>query len=102
MSAGGGKLTSCAMDYGPDDEVASDLPDPPFRQLAEILAARIERGDWRPGRAMPSESQLMGEYGLARTTVRKSIAVLVKSGLVFTVPHRGTYVAENDERPRRG
>ena len=33
------------------------------------------------------------KYGLARTTVRRAIAVLVDEGLVFTVPQRGTYVS---------
>lgn len=81
------------MDYSPDDKIGYDLPDPPYRQLAAILAARIRRGDWQPGRAIPSETQLMGEYGLARVTVRKSLAVLVEEGAIFTVPHRGSYVS---------
>ncbi|WP_150243876.1 GntR family transcriptional regulator [Nocardiopsis quinghaiensis] len=31
------------------------------------------------------------QYGLARSTVRRAIAVLVEEGLVFTVPQRGTF-----------
>ncbi|WP_415654059.1 GntR family transcriptional regulator, partial [Saccharomonospora xinjiangensis] len=34
------------------------------------------------------------EYGLARTTVRRAIKLLVEEGVVFVVPQRGTYVAE--------
>ncbi|MGW1811167.1 GntR family transcriptional regulator [Streptomyces sp. NPDC002078] len=60
----------------------------------EILRARIRRGGWAPGRAIASETQLVQQYGLARSTVRRAIAVLVESGEVFTVPQRGTYVAE--------
>jgi DNA-binding GntR family transcriptional regulator len=65
-------------------------------RVADILAARIERGDWQPGRAIPSEAQLIGEYGLARATVRRAIAVLVEAGIVFVVPQRGTYVEPAD------
>jgi DNA-binding GntR family transcriptional regulator len=63
-----------------------------FRQLAGILAARTERGDWLPNRPIPSEVRLMEEYGVARGTVRNAVAVLVDQGLVVTVPQRGTFV----------
>ncbi|MET9148333.1 GntR family transcriptional regulator [Streptomyces sp. NPDC004042] len=81
------------MDYGPDDQVERDAPEPPFQQLAGILRARIARGDWKPRRPIPSESGLCAEYGLSRPTVRRAVAELVSAGLVFTVPQRGSYVS---------
>lgn len=78
----------------PDARIDYGGPVTPYRQLAEILRARIARGDWAPGRAISSETQLVQEYGLARSTVRRAIAVLVDEGLVFVVPQRGTYVAQ--------
>lgn len=84
------------MDYDPDAAVDHDAPEPPYRQLAGILTARIARGDWAPNRAIPSEAQLVGEYGLARSTVRRGIALLVEQGTVFVVPQRGTYVTATD------
>lgn len=80
--------------FGPDDEIDYDGPVTPYRQLAAILAARIARGDWSPHRAIPSEPRLVQEYGLARSTVRRSIALLVEDGLVYVVPQRGTFVAD--------
>jgi GntR family transcriptional regulator len=62
--------------------------------LVEILAGRIERGELQPNRPVPSETTLQQEFGLARGTVRHAMAVLRERGLVFTVPQRGTYVAE--------
>ncbi len=89
------------MNAQPDDEIDPGAPLTPYRQLAEILRARIARGDWAPGRRMASETQLVQQYGLARSTVRRAIAVLVESGDVFVVPQRGTFVAEApaDEEP---
>lgn len=78
-----------------DARIDYDGPVTPYRQLAAILRARIERGDWAPGRPIASESQLVQEYGLARTTVRRAIKLLVEEGVVFVVPQRGTYVAEH-------
>ncbi|WP_082772657.1 GntR family transcriptional regulator [Actinoplanes sp. TFC3] len=73
--------------------IEPDGPVPPYLQLAEILGGRIERGDWQPNRPIPSELQLVQEFGIARGTVRRAVAVLRERGLVFTVPQRGTYVS---------
>ncbi|GAB3959040.1 GntR family transcriptional regulator [Streptomyces sparsus] len=64
-----------------------------YRQLAAIIEARIARGDWAVHRAIPSEAALVQEYGLARTTVRRAIALLAEKGEVFVVPQRGSFVA---------
>ena len=69
-------------------------PVPVYKQIAEIIAGRIERGELLPNRPVPSETQLQQEFGVARDTVRNAVAYLRDQGLVFTVPHRGTYVAE--------
>jgi GntR family transcriptional regulator len=79
---------------GPDDVIDHEGRLAPYRQLAEIIKARIARGDWKPGRPMASETQLMQEYGLARSTVRKAVALLAREGVVEVEPRRGTYVAE--------
>jgi DNA-binding GntR family transcriptional regulator len=92
------------MATNPDAEIDHGAPLTPYRQLAEILRARIARGDWAPGRAMASETQLVQQYGIARTTVRRAIAVLVQEGIVFTVPQRGTFVtapADNGGEPAK-
>lgn len=81
------------MKFGADDVIDYDGPVTPYRQLAGILRARVERGDWQPNRSIPSEARLVQEYGLARTTVRRAIALLVDEGVLFVVPQRGTFVA---------
>jgi DNA-binding GntR family transcriptional regulator len=67
---------------------------PVYRQLAAILREAIHRGDYLPGRAIPSENRLMQEHGLARETVRKAIGVLADEGLVQAVHGRGVFVVE--------
>jgi DNA-binding GntR family transcriptional regulator len=85
------------MEFGADDEIDHEGPVTPYRQLAAILRARIARGDWAPNRVIASENQLVQQYGLARSTVRRSIAVLVEEGVLFVVPQRGTFVAKPAE-----
>jgi GntR family transcriptional regulator len=69
-----------------------DGPTPVYVQLAGLLRTRIEAGEIPAGRALPSETTLMGEYGLARETVRKAVRVLRDEGLVQIVQGRGAYV----------
>ncbi len=73
--------------------IEPDGPVPIYLQLVEILAERIERGDWQPNRPIPSELQLVQEFGIARGTVRRAVSALRERGMVFTVPQRGTYVS---------
>ena len=63
-------------------------------QVAEVLRKRIADGTYQPRQPVPSENQLMGEFGIARGTARKVIARLRDEGLLYTVPRLGTFVAE--------
>ncbi|WP_433793071.1 GntR family transcriptional regulator [Actinoplanes sp. CA-252034] len=82
--------------------IEPDGPVPPYLQLADILAERIASEDWQPNRPIPSEFQLVQEFGVARGTARRAVAVLRERGLVFTVPQRGTYVAKPESGPAEG
>lgn len=96
---------ACVSVYGQnmdaDAEIDHEGPVPVFRQLAEILRARIARGDWAPNRQIPSEAQLMQTYGLARETTRKAVKVLIEDGVLFTVRGRGTFVTAADDGPAK-
>jgi len=67
--------------------------EPPYRQIAAWLRARIEAGEFRPGEdPLPSEKDLVGMFGVARDTARRAVRSLREEGLAVTVPQRGTYV----------
>lgn len=75
-------------------------PAPLYSQLADILRAMIASGELQPRSALPSESYLQQEQGVARGTVRMAIAILRDEGLVVTISGRGTFVtAEPRNRP---
>lgn len=76
------------------NDIDRDAPKPPFEQLAAILRARLQGGDYEPNRRFASENGLAEEFGLSRPTVRRAIAALVEEGLLFVVPSRGTFVAD--------
>jgi DNA-binding GntR family transcriptional regulator len=82
------------MATNPDTEIDHEGPVSPSKQLVAILKARIARGDWAEGRPIPSETRLVQEYGLARSTVRRALDVLVEERVVWKVQGRGTYVGQ--------
>lgn len=65
---------------------------PVYRQLADLLRAKITAGEWAPGTRLPSELTLQQEHGLARDTVRHAWRVLEEEGLVVALPGRGRFV----------
>lgn len=72
---------------------------PLYAQLADILRSKINSGEYPPGKLIPSETYLQGEYDLARDTVRAALDVLREEGLVVTYSGRGTAVAEKQTPP---
>jgi DNA-binding transcriptional regulator YhcF (GntR family) len=78
---------------------------PPYRQIAEEIRDRIERGELGPGRPVPSARQITKDYGVALATATKVLATLRQEGLVTAVPGIGTVVAQDSKpavrRPRR-
>lgn len=81
-----------------EGEVDHHDPVPVYQQLAAIIRDQIERGELAPRSPVPSESYLQQRYGVSRGTARKAVELLRSEGIVYTVPQRGTYVAE---KPRK-
>jgi GntR family transcriptional regulator len=67
---------------------------PAYYQIAEDLKHRIESGALKPGDMVPSEFQLVNEYGISRMTVRRGLALLLEAGLIETVRGIGNFVAK--------
>jgi GntR family transcriptional regulator len=74
--------------------VDHDGKTPVYLQIAAILRERINGGLYLPGRPVPSEPQLVQEFGVAKLTARKAVRVLADEGLVEVVTGRGVYVRE--------
>nr|MBN1228648.1 GntR family transcriptional regulator [Anaerolineae bacterium] len=67
---------------------------PLFKQLKNILTRQIQDGEYTPGDLLPSETELIDQYSLSRTTVRRAIQSLVQESFAYTVHGKGTFVAE--------
>jgi DNA-binding GntR family transcriptional regulator len=67
---------------------------PPYMQIAAQIRVRIESGEIQPGAALPSVSQIVGEYGVAKLTAQKALRLLVDEGLAKMVRGWGTFAVE--------
>ena len=67
---------------------------PLYRQVAEVLRERIERGVFRPGEKIPTEYDLCDEFGVSRISIRHALSELVHEGLLHRRQGSGTYVEE--------
>lgn len=65
---------------------------PPYRQIASLLRERIKLGRLKPGEQLPSESELIQHFGVARMTVRQAIQELRGEGLVVAEHGKGVFV----------
>ena len=80
------------------------MPEPMYKRVAEDLRGKIESAQIAPGSQLPTELELMEDYGerfgdssgrgstISRNTVRDAIKLLVARGLVVTRPGKGTFV----------
>ncbi len=66
---------------------------PIYFQLAELIQNQIEDGKLPAGTQLPSERDLMEQFDISRNTVRMAIQNLIRDGLVYRVPTKGTFVA---------
>jgi GntR family transcriptional regulator len=65
---------------------------PAFRQVAADLREKITSGVLAPGERLPSERELVDEYGVSRPTVRDAVNLLRSEGLVTSEHGRGVFV----------
>ena len=69
---------------------------PVYRDIARALTRRLSQGAWKPGEAIPSETQLKQEFGVAIGTIRKAVDELVAQNMLVRQQGRGTFVATHD------
>ena len=67
---------------------------PLHMQLADFLREKIYSRAWGSGMRIPSEHDLMAQFGISRGTVRRAIRSLVGEGLLIQEHGRGTFVSE--------
>jgi DNA-binding LacI/PurR family transcriptional regulator len=65
---------------------------PKYLQIYRALEREIQSGRWKRGDRLPSEAQLVRQYGASRITVGRAVRDLQLAGLVERRAGSGTYI----------
>jgi GntR family transcriptional regulator len=71
---------------------------PLYQQIKTLITKSLEAGEWRPGEAIPSETELAARFKVSQGTVRKAIDELATENLVVRRQGKGTFVATHAEQ----
>jgi len=74
---------------------------PLYYQLENLLRERIISGEFKPGQKIPTEMELIKQYGVSRMTVRQALQTLTNEGLIERKQGRGTIVAKRKTKYRK-
>jgi GntR family transcriptional regulator len=74
---------------------------PLYKQIKQLLIARMEEGEWKPGEVIPSEQELAGRFQVSQGTVRKAIDELAAENLLVRRQGKGTFVSTHHEAHTR-
>lgn len=70
---------------------------PIYQQIVEQIKGAVLRGELRPDQPLPSIRLLAKELEISVITTKRAYEELEKEGLIYTVPGKGSFVADFDE-----
>ena len=66
-----------------------------YAQVKEHISRKIQDGTWPAGHRLPSEHELVAQFGISRMTVNRALRELVEQGRIVRVAGVGSFVAED-------
>ena len=79
-------------------EPASPAFSPLYQQIKALMVRELQAGTWRPGEAIPSETELAARFKVSQGTVRKAVDELAAENLLVRRQGKGTFVATHAEQ----
>src|SRR3546814_19507716 len=70
---------------------------PLYQQIKALLLQGLDRGEWKPGEAIPSEFELAARLQVSQGTVRKATAQLPAENQLLRRQGKGTSVETNNK-----
>jgi GntR family transcriptional regulator len=70
---------------------------PIYQQIVEQIKAAILRGELPPDQPLPSIRLLARELRISVITTKRAYEELEKEGLIYTIPGKGSFVADFDK-----
>lgn len=73
---------------------ADSTPAPFYAKVKQAISKKISAGEWRPHDRIPSEAELVAQFGFSRMTINRALRELTDEGLLVRLQGVGTFVAE--------
>jgi GntR family transcriptional regulator len=80
-----------------DPEADAPSFSPLYQQVKASMTRGLQAGEWRPGEAIPSETELAARFRVSQGTVRKAVDELAAENLLVRRQGKGTFVATHAE-----
>lgn len=81
--------------YSPRPRPApASAPVPFYEKVKQAISEKIYAGIWRPHDRIPSEAELVAQFGFSRMTINRAVRELTDEGLLVRLQGVGTFVAE--------
>lgn len=65
-----------------------------YEQVKEFITRKIQDGSWPAGHRLPSEHELVAQFGISRMTANRALRDLMEQGRIVRVAGVGSFVAE--------
>ncbi len=75
---------------------------PKYEQVRQLLLKKVRSGRFSVGKALPSESKLLEQFGVSRVTVRRALQCLVRDGVIRSEQGLGHIVRASEVNPPIG
>jgi len=70
-----------------------------YQQVTDAIREDIADGIYEPGEALPSETRMIEQYGVSRTTLRQALIILRHEGLIEVRHGKGSFVRSRSTAP---
>ncbi len=75
----------------------SSQSQPLYKRIYDSLRDQIRTGAFPPGARVPSEKELIEQFGVSRITSKRALEMLTKDGFIVRRPGRGSFVVGGAE-----
>jgi GntR family histidine utilization transcriptional repressor len=69
-------------------------PAPFYEKVKQAISEKIAAGVWKPHDRIPSEAELVSQFGFSRMTINRALRELTDEGMLVRLQGVGTFVAE--------
>jgi GntR family transcriptional regulator len=77
----------------PSDNVPRELVIPLYNRIESLIRNKILSGQYEPGEKLPTEDELVHQFGVSKITIRNALARLEAQGFIVRNRGRGTFVS---------